>query len=393
MKFLHSDGKIRIYELTKTKELRRFITFPDRLYIGNPNYVPSLLMDEMENLRWDKNPAFEYCDARYFMALCGGKPVGRVAAIYNRRFNETWKKRCVRFSRFDVIDDIEVSRLLLSEVEAWAKELGMEEVQGPMGFCDLDHQGLLVDGFDEMGLFITSYNHPYYMRHLEALGYCKLTDWVEMKMEKPEVLDPRIRKIADYSLQKLNLHEVHLKRTKDVLPYAKQIFELLYEAYKDIYGVIPLNDKQIELYIRQFITLVKPEFLTLIADENDNPVSFGVVIPSLAATVRKCKGRLFPFGWAYLLRYLTAKKHETLEFLLIATDPKYWNSALGAEIIVHTFEGAEKYGIRYAETGPMLETNHRIQSMWSRFQAKTHKRRRCYAKPLTAAAEGRESAT
>ena len=382
MIFLHSDGKIDIYEVTSTSDLKRFISFPDRLYIGNPNYVPSLMMDEMENLRKDKNPAFEYCDARYFMAFRGKEPVGRIAAIHNRRFNEVWHKNCVRFSRYDVIDDLEVSRLLLAEVENWAKSIGMEEIQGPMGFCDLDHQGLLVDGFDQMGLFITSYNHPYYMQHLEALGYQKLTDWVEMKMEKPEILDSRIKKIAEYSLEKLNLHEIRLKKTKDVLPYAKGIFELLYEAYQHIYGVIPLNDRQIELYIGQFITLVKPEFLTLIADENNKPVSFGVVIPSLAETVRKCKGRLFPFGWIHMLRYLTSKKHETLEFLLIATDPKYWNSALGAEIIVHTFEGAEKYGIRYAETGPMLETNFRIQSMWSRFHAIIHKRRRCYVKPL-----------
>ena len=382
MIFLHSDGKIDIYEVTSTSDLKRFISFPDRLYIGNPNYVPSLMMDEMENLRKDKNPAFEYCDARYFMAFREKEPVGRIAAIHNRRFNEVWHKNCVRFSRYDVIDDLEVSRALLAEVENWAKSLGMEEIQGPMGFCDLDHQGLLVDGFNQMGLFITSYNHPYYMQHLEALGYQKLTDWVEMKMEKPEILDSRIKKIAEYSLEKLNLHEIHLKKTKDVLPYAKGIFELLYEAYQHIYGVIPLNDRQIELYIGQFITLVKPEFLTLIADENDKPVSFGVVIPSLAETVRKCKGRLFPFGWIHMLRYLTSKKHETLEFLLIATDPKYWNSALGAEIIVHTFEGAEKYGIRYAETGPMLETNLRIQSMWSRFHAIIHKRRRCYVKPL-----------
>ena len=382
MKFLHSCGDLDLYEILSVSDLKRFIAFPDRLYIGNPNYVPSLMMDEMENLRKDKNPAFAYCSARYFMAFHGKEPVGRIAAIHNRRFNEIWHKNCVRFSRYDVIDDIEVSRALLAEVEAYAQTLGMTEVQGPMGFCDLDHQGLLVDGFDKKGLFITTYNHPYYMEHLEALGYAKLTDWVEMIMEKPETLDPRIKKIAEYSLEKLNLHEVHLKKTKEILPYAKDLFELLYEAYKNIYGVIPLDDKQVELYIGQFITLVKPEFLTLIVDENNIPVSFGVVIPSLADTVRDCKGRLFPFGWIHLLRYLTAKKHETLEFLLIATHPKYWNSALNAEIIVHSFEGVEKFGIKYAETGPMLETNLRIQSMWSRFHAEIHKRRRCYVKPL-----------
>lgn len=383
MKFLNKQGDLLIYEMNTVSDLRRFITFPDRLYVGNPNYVPSLLMDELENLRRDKNPAFAYCDARYLMAFRGKTPVGRVAAIYNRRFNETWDKNCVRFSRYDVIDDIEVSRALLHEVETYAKELGMTEIQGPMGFCDLDHQGLLVDGFDQKGLFITTYNHAYYMEHLEKMGYGKLTDWVEMRMECPETLDPRIEKIANYSLEKQNLREVKIKNAKEILPYANGIFDLVYESYKHIYGVIPLDQKQVDLYIGQFITLVKPEFFTLIVDENNVPVSFGVVVPSMADAVRKSHGKLFPLGFVHLLRYFTAKKHETLEFLLIGTNPKYWNSAVNSKIILHTFEGAKKYGIHYAETGPMLESNLRIQSMWGRFNGQIHKRRRCYVKSLT----------
>jgi len=386
MKFLHTFGegenKLDIYEVITVRDLKRFISFPDRLYKDNPHYVPSLMMDELENLRRDKNPAFEYCDTRYFMAFRGKEPVGRIAAIHNKRFNEVWNKTCVRFSRYDVIDDIEVSRALFAEVEAYAAEIGMTEVQGPMGFCDLDHQGLLIDGFDQKGLFITCYNHAYYMEHLARLGYVKLADWVEMKIEKPAELDPRVKKIADYSLSKLELHEVKLKKSKEILPYADGIFDLLYDAYAHIYGVIPLNKAQVDMYIRQFITMVKPEFLTLIVDKENKPVSFGAVIPSPADAVRKCKGHLFPFGWVHFLRYLTAKKHEALEFLLIGTEPKYWNSAVNAAIITHTFEGAEKYGIRYAETGPLMETNMRIQSMWNRFDAHIHKHRRCYVKEL-----------
>lgn len=385
------SDKIDIYEVETTRDLKRFISFPDRLYIGNPNYVPSLMMDELENLRRDKNPAFAYCDARYFMAFRGKEPVGRIAAIHNKRFNEVWNKTCVRFSRYDVIDDIAVSRALFAQVEAYAAEVGMSEVQGPMGFCDLDHQGLLTDGFDQKGLFITSYNHAYYMEHLEKLGYTKLADWVEMKMEKPEALDPRIEKIAEYSMSKLGLRRIELKKTKEVIPYADAIFDLLYDAYAHIYGVIPLTKEQVDMYLGQFLMLVKPEFLSLIVDKDNKPVSFGVVIPSLADAVIRCKGKLFPFGWIHLLHYLTAKKHEVLEFLLIGTDPKYWNSAVNAAIITHTFKGMEKYGIRIAETGPMMETNLRIQSMWSRFDARIHKRRRCYVKALNDTAERSES--
>lgn len=379
----NGENTIEVKEVETNAELRFFIRFPDALYKGNKSYCPSLMLDEEANLRRDKNPAFEYCEARYFMAYKNGKPAGRVAAILNKRFNEVWDQKCMRFSRYDVTDDIEVSRALLSEVENWAAELGMENIQGPMGFCDLDHQGLLVDGFSERGMFITCYNHEYYMKHLEALGYTKHVDWVEREVKVPDELDPRIERIAEYSLKRDGLRVLEMKKTKEVLPYIPGVFDLLFDAYKHLYGVIPLSEKQIQLYKNQFISMVKPEFLLVVLDKNDKPVCFGVIMPSMLTAMQKSKGKIFPFGWVPLLHYFTAKKFDVLEMMLIGTAPEYMGKAVNANLITHMFRGAKKYGIKYAETGPMLESNYQIQSMWEKnFESRCHKRRRCYIKDI-----------
>ncbi len=386
MKYLYSveslGGKIDIMEVTGYRDITKFIVFPNSLYKGNKSFVPSLIMDERENLTKGKNPAYEYCDARMVMAYRGGKAVGRVLAIHNKLFNKLWNKKCVRFSRFDMIDDIDVAAALLGFVEKWADELGMNEVQGPMGFCDLDKEGLLVEGFDERGMFITAYNYPYYGEFLEKLGYGKIADWVEREIKVPETLDPRIEKIAAYSLKKTKLRMVDIKKAKDVIPYADGIFDVLEEAYRDLYGVIPLNREQVKMYTNQFITLVKPEFLAVIVDENGKVASFGLCVPSMAGAVRACKGKLLPFGFVHLLKYFTAKKCDIIEFMLIGTRRDYWGDAVNANIILKVFAGAKKYGVKFAETGPMLETNFRIHAMWKRFENRAHKRRRCYAKKL-----------
>lgn len=378
------NDTIIIKEVETRGDLRRFIRFPDRLYKGNSSYCPNLMLDEEENLRRDKNPAFEYCEARYFMAYKNGEPAGRIAAILNKRFNEVWGQKCLRFSRYDVIDDIEVSRALLAEVENWARELGMDNIQGPMGFCDLDHQGLLVDGFDERGLFITTYNHKYYADHLDALGYGKRVDWVEREVKVPDELDPRIERIAEYSLRRDGLRVVEMKKTKEVVPYVAGIFDLLFDAYKHLYGVIPLTEKQVQLYKNQFISMVKPDFLLVVVDKNDKPICFGVIMPSMLSAVQKAKGRLFPFGWIHMLHYFTQKKFDVLEMMLIGTAPEYMGKAVNANLITHMFRGAKKYGAKYAETGPMLEDNYQIHSMWEKnFESRCHKRRRCYIKKLS----------
>lgn len=386
MKYLYSvnteTGKVDIMEVKSNRDILKFIVFPNSLYKENKSFVPSLITDERENLMPSKNPAYKYCDARMFMAYRNGKSVGRVLAIHNKLFNNLWNKKCVRFSRFDVTEDFGVAKALINIVENWATELGMNEVQGPMGFCDLDKEGLLVDGFDERGMFITAYNYPYYGDFLERLGYAKVADWVEREIKMPETLDKRIEEIAEYSLKKNNLHMLKIKKSKDLLPYADGIFDVLQEAYRDLYGVVPLNPEQVKMYTKQFITLVKPELVAVILNKNDKVVSFGVAVPSMAETVRKCDGRIFPLGIIPFLKYFTVKKFDILEFLLIGTRREYWGTGINANIITNVFRGAKKYGVKYAETGPMLEMNFRIHAMWKRFENRPHKRRRCYAKNL-----------
>ncbi len=375
--------EIEIREIKGRRELKKFVAFQNTLYKGNPYYVPCLQFDELDTLDPQKNPAYDYCDARFFMAYIDGKPVGRICGLLNREYNRCWNRRCVRFTRFDYIDDIRVSHKLIAYVEEWALSQGMQEVQGPMGFCDLDKEGMLVEGFEEKSMFFTIYNFPYYIEHMEKLGYIKSVDWIEFQITAPKSLDPRIEKIANASLEKNNLRSVRLKKTRDVVPYAKGIFDLLYEAYKPLYGVIPLNDKQVDMYLDQFLMMVRPEFLSLIVDENDTPVAFGLVVPTMSDAAIKSGGKLFPFGFIHILKALKAKKSDVLEFMLVAVKPELQSRGVNAKMLCEMFEGAEKFEVKYCETGPMLETNSKIHLMWKRFEHRQHKRRRCYIRTLT----------
>lgn len=379
---LCDDSDIEIREVSTRRGITEFVRFQNKLYKGTPAYVPALNFDEIDTLDPQKNPAYEYCETKFFMAYINGKPVGRICGLLNREYNRCWDKKCVRFTRFDYIDDIRVSKKLIKAVEDWALSLGMTEVQGPMGFTDFDKEGMLVEGFDEPNMFFTIYNHPYYVEHMEKLGYSKSADWIEYKINVPTELDPRIERIAAHALKSNNLRSIRFKRTRQVTPYKNKIFALLYEGYKHLYGYIPLSEAQIDMVFDQFVTMVRPEFLSLIVDENDDPVAFGVIVPSMSRAAVKSGGEIFPFGFVHLLKALTSKKCETLEFLLIAVKPELQSRGINAQLVVEMYKGAKKFGAKYCETGPMLEDNTKIQLMWKRFDPKQHHRRRCYIRHL-----------
>jgi len=242
---------------------------------------------------------------------------------------------------------------------------------------------MLVEGFDQMDMFITAYNFPYYVEHLEKLGFSKKIDWVENLICVPQKNDERFARIADYALKRNNLHAVEIKNIGTIIDkYGKDILNLTCEAYKNLYGVIQLSDEQINMYIKQFKSSVNPDFLSIVVDENDKTVAFGVIIPSLAEASKKAGGKLFPFGFIHLLKAQRAKKVERLEMLLVAVEPSLLNSGINAAFIAKMLPNAIKYGVKYAETGPMLETNFRIQNMWKSFDLKQHKRRRCFIKEI-----------
>ncbi len=378
------NNELTIREVKTKAERRIFVDFPNRFYRNDPNFVPAFYGDDMAD--WDprKNPAFEYCEARAFLAYRGDEVVGRIGAILSHKANETWGTKRMRFSQVDFIDDPEVSDALFGTVEAWAREKEMEEVHGPLGFCDLDREGMLVEGFDRKSMFITYYNRPYYIDHMTRLGYVKDTDWIEHLIPLNGWDDPnykRLKRISDVMLKRTGYRKVEVRNRSDVKPYVRKAFELVNIAYAPLYGVVELNERQIDKYVNKFLPLIDPDFACLIIDDNDELMGFGVGAPSMAEAMRKCHGRLFPFGWAGVLKAL--RKNDTLDLFLIAVRPELQGSGINGIIMEHLFTGCNKHGIVRAETGPQLETNHKVHSQWKMFGIEPHKRRRCFIKQLS----------
>lgn len=371
---------LEIREVKTTGDLKRFIIFPHGLYSKNPYWVPPLFFDEMNTLRKDKNPAFEYCEAKYWLAYRDGKVVGRIAGILNHRFIEKWGKKNVRFSWVDFIDDEEVSGLLFKTVEDWAKSLGMEAVQGPLGFCDLDREGMLIEGFDELGMLITNYNYPYYPQHLEKMGYTKETDWVEYEIKVPDSIPEKVERINAAVLKRLNLRILDAKKPKDLLPYAHGVFDLVNEAYKDLFGVVTLTDRQIEAYIKQYFGFINVDYVRFILDEKNEVVAFGIAMPSLSKALKKSGGRLLPFGFLHILRAL--KKNDRVDLYLVAVKPELQSKGINAMLLTEINKTAIKNKIKFAETGPELESNIKVQALWKHYETRQHKRRRCFVKEL-----------
>jgi GNAT superfamily N-acetyltransferase len=369
---------VEIKPVTGIRGLRQFVSFPYSLYAGNPYWVPPLRFIELQTLRWDKNPAFEFCEVKYWLAFKNGKIVGRIAGILNNRYIEIWGEKQLRFGYIDFIDDEQVSNALLKTVEIWAKEKGMRSIHGPLGFTDLDPEGMLVEGFEELGTMGTIYNFPYYPVHLKKNGYRKDVDWVEFEVKVPAGIHEKLKRLAEVVTRKNNLRVLQVKRGKELLPYAKEIFHVLNESYEGLYGVVPLTEKQIDMYINQYFRLVRHDYISIILDRENRVAAFGITIPSLAKALRKSRGRLFPFGFIYLLRAL--RKNDTVDMCLIAVRPDLQGKGVNA-LLMHEFNKIYvRYNILKAETNPELETNSKVQAQWKFFDARQHKRRRCYIK-------------
>ncbi|MBR1757563.1 MAG: hypothetical protein IJ744_02395 [Lachnospiraceae bacterium] len=376
-------SNIEIVEVKTRAQRRKFVNYPNVLYKDNPNFVPAFYGDDMAD--WDpkKNPAFDYCEAKAFLAYRDGEIVGRIGAILSHAANEKWGTKRMRFSQVDFIDDPEVSKLLFDTVEAWAKEKGCNQVHGPLGFCDMDREGMLVEGFDKRSMFITYYNDPYYNEHLANLGYEKDTDWIEHMIPIGGWDDPnylKLKKIADAVMKKTGYRKVELKKRSEYKPYIRKVFEMVNKAYAPLYGVVELNEAQIEKYADKFIPLINPDFCCLVVDENDNLVAFGVGAPSMAEAMKKNRGKLFPTGWIPVLKAL--HKNDALDLFLIAVDPSLQGHAINGIVMEHLMRGCIKMGIHQAETGPQLETNTKVHHQWKMFNLTPHKRRRCYIKNL-----------
>lgn len=374
---------VKIVKVTTKKQLRSFIRFNCELYKGNPYFVPDLYEDMCVTLDKDKNAAFEFCEADYFLAYKGDEIVGRVAAIINRKANEKWGTRAVRFGWIDFIDDEEVSTKLIETVEAWGRERGMHEVHGPLGFTDFDPEGLLIEGFDRVSTMATIYNYPYYSQHLERLGYEKDVDWVEFLFKVPDKNWEKAERLSLLVAKRFKLHVVKCNSRRALAKrYGKALFELVNEAYAPLYGYSPLSDGQIKQFINSYLPLIDLRLISLVADAEDNLVGIGVSLTSYATALQKSGGKLFPFGWIHFLKPLFERRPKRLDFLLMAVKPEYQSKGVNALIINDLLPRYIEMGIVDIESNPELETNTKIQSQWEMFEKDQHKRRRAYKKEL-----------
>ncbi len=392
-------SSIQIKRVETKKDLKQFIEFHYDLYKGNPYDVPNLYSDEVNTLSKDKNAAFDFCEAEYFLALKEGKIVGRVAAIINHKANEKWKKKDVRFGWIDFIDDIEVSRALFEAVEEYGRKKGMDDIVGPLGFTDMDPEGMLTWGFDKLGTMATIYNYEYYPQHMEKLGgWKKDNDYVEYYLVVPEKSPEKYTKIAEMVEKRYNLHVRKLTK-KDIFQggYGKKLFDLINLTYSDLYGFSELTDRQIDQYVKMYFPLADLNLVTVIEDGNkDNQLAgLGITIPSLSRALQKCRrGRLFPFGWWHLLRAIKFHKTDGVDLLLMGFLPEYRSKGANALLFADLIPRYVDYGFKWGETQVEMESNEGVQSQWGPLDPINHKKRRCYRRSLTLApvtkAEGSE---
>ena len=371
---------IQLKEVLTHHDRKKFIEFPCSLYRGNKYWVPPLVSDEYKSLDPTRNPASNFCESRSWLALRQGEVVGRITAILNHRHVEKWGQRYMRFGWLDFVDDTEVSSSLLVAVETWAREKGMEAVHGPLGFTNLDHAGMLIDGFDELSTMATTYNFPWYPRHLEQLSYDKHVDWVEYELAISPQPNENIARVADISRRRYHLHLLETKSKKVLLPYARELFQLYNQEYRNLYSAVPLDDEQVEHAIRQYFGLISPKFIPVVLDEQNRMVAFGIVMPSLSLALQRARGRLFPFGFVHLLKAL--HKNDRADLYLVAVKSEYQGKGVNAIMMDYIHRLFIELGIKKIETNPELEYNANVQGQWKYYEKRQHKRRRAFIKLL-----------
>jgi GNAT superfamily N-acetyltransferase len=368
--------EIEVRQVKNRKDLKQFVDFPFQLFKGHPYWCPPLKFDEINTLRKDKNPAFDYCEAEYWIAYRDGKPVGRIAGIINRNEIERWNVKLVRFGWIDFIDDPEVSRSLIETVLHWGKSKGMTGMHGPLGFTDMDPEGMLIEGFDEISSLSGIYNFPYYMDHMEKLGFRKSVDWIQFEIKIPTEVPEKVERMTRIVLQKYDLHMLKPRTSKEILPYATKMFTMYNTAFNDIYGFTALTKKQMDYYTKLYFDFIRPEFVSMIIDGQDDVVGFGITIPSLSKALQKAKGSLFPFGFIHLLRAL--RKNDIIHMYLIGVRPDYHGKGLLALVYHELNKNYLKAGIKLARTHPQLEENFKAISIWKNYDSRINIRKRCW---------------
>lgn len=371
---------ILIKEVLTKKDLKAFIRFPDQLYKGSRYYIPALHSNQLATLSREKNPAFDHCEARYWLAYQGTEIVGRIAGIINHRYNEERQVKFMRIGWLDFAEDQQVLHALIETVEKWASEKGLDHIHGPLGFNSFDTSGVLIEGFEEWPTSFSKYNFPYYDSMLQRAGFKKDVDWVEFNIKVPGQLPPRLPAAAEIVKKRYGVRQANLKSKKESLKYAYEVFHLINQAYGQLYGFSSLNQKQIENLVNEFFSLIHIDYVSIVLNQKDEVVSFGLVMPSLTKALKKAKGKLFPFGIFRIMHAL--RYNDTVDMLLIGVRPDYQGKGVHVLLFEKIFKTFKDRGIKQVETTRELEENHKVQQLWAGFETRLHKRARCYIKKV-----------
>ena len=373
-------GNIEIRQVKTKKDYRKFIEFANDLYKNEPNYVCPMTFDELNFFNPAKNPAYEFCHSIEFLAYRDGEIVGRISGLVNDVYNKKVNGKFLRFNHFDFINDVEVARALLNAVGEWGLKEGMDTFNGPLGCTDLDRQGMLIEGFEEPGMYITYYNYDYYPKIMSQLGFEKDVDWVEYKVMMPKELDPRIEMVCKMLTERYGYKLLEFKNFKEFKPYAYDLFHVIDEAFASLHGTVPITKKQVDSYVDLALKVINFDYVKLVADKDGKIVGMGVLAASLAEASNKTRGRLFPTGWAHIL---SAMKHsKVLDMYFVGVLPEYQSIGVNALVMSSITKAAMKNGVIYAETGPELEHNLKVQAQWKNYDAKIIRRRRCWKRKL-----------
>ena len=370
-----------IKEVLTKHDLSKWVEFPNKLYKENEYYVPFLKPDEMSTFNPKENPAYEFCETKLLLAYRDGRIVGRIAGLINHAYNEKWGKNAIRFTRFDFIDDYEVSSALFDEIVRWGRERGHTEIMGPIGFTDMDHEGMLVRGFDEFNMSITFYNHPYYLDHMKRLGLEKDVDWIEYQITVPEGLDPHIERVTRHILERHDFELVTYKDRKVLYEEAIEAFKIIDVAFSRLYGTVPLTPAVIKKAVDDYIPIVNLDYICSVKDKDGSIIGFAAMVPSIARALKRSDGKLFPFGIFRMLKALKGK-NDTLEMFFVAVKPEYQSIGVPAIMMHELLKVCINNKVKICETGPQLETNVQVHSMWKTFEKREHRRRRCYIREI-----------
>ncbi|MFN8254795.1 MAG: N-acetyltransferase [Bacteroidales bacterium] len=370
---------VLIKEVKSKKELKQFVDFQNILFKGNRYFVPSIKKNVIETFNKKENPAFDFCDVKLWLAYRGNKISGRIAGIINHAYNAKKNEKYIRFGWLDFTDDKDILIALINTVENWGKECGLEKIHGPIGLTNFDPAGVVVEGFEEITTSSSTFNFPYYPKYLEELGFVKENDWVEFHIPVPSKTPEQLSRIAKIVTEKYDLTIVRPKSMKELLKYGEGVFNVLNQAYKNLYAVLEFNEKQIQYYIKKFLPSLPPRYISIVLMKNE-VVAFGISMPSLSRALQKCRGKLFPFGFYYILKAL--KKNHVVDLMLIAVKPELQNKGLNSIMFDELIPKYLEDGIEYVDTNAEMEDNVKVQSQWKFFEPRLTKRKRSYVKTI-----------